>query len=102
VTRTLIVRAEAEADLAASRLWYEEQHKGLGASFIAEVDATFRRVEANPAAFAFVRSKLRRALVQRFPFGVFYVLTEQHIVVVAVLHAARDPRLWGKRQGAAR
>ena len=102
MTRTLIVRAEAEADLAASKLWYEEQHDGLGARFLAEVDATFRRIEANPMAFGFVRGKLRRALVHRFPFGVFYVLTEQRIVVVAVLHAARDPRLWGKRQGAAR
>jgi toxin ParE1/3/4 len=102
VTRALIVRAEAEADLAASRLWYEEQHEGLGTRFIAEVDATLRRIERNPLAFGFVRGKLRRALVQRFPFGVFYVLTEPHIVVVAVLHAARDPRLWGQRQGAAR
>jgi toxin ParE1/3/4 len=102
VTRTLIVRPEAEADLAASRLWYEEQHEGLGARFIAAVDTTFRRIEANAMAFSLVRGKLRRALVRRFPFGVFYVLTERHIVVVAVLHAARDPRLWGKRQGAAR
>jgi len=54
-------------------------------------------------AFSFLRVKLRRALVQRFPFGVFYVPSRNgHIVVVAVLHAARDPRLWGKRQGAAR
>jgi len=102
VTRTLIVRGDAEADLAASKLWYDEQHEGLGARFVAEVDATFGRIEANPMAFSFVRGKLRRALVQRFPFGVFYVLTERHIVVVAVLHAARDPRLWGKRQGSAR
>jgi len=53
-------------------------------------------------AFSLVRGKLRRALMQRFPFGVFYVLTETHIVVVAVLHAARDPRLWGNRLRAAR
>lgn len=91
MTRTLIVRAEAEADLAASKLWYEEQHEGLGARFIAEIDATFHRIEANPLAFSLVRARLRRAL-----------LTQQHIVVVAVLHAARDPRLWGKRHGAAR
>ena len=102
MTQTLIVRAEAEADLAASRLWYEEQYDGLGGRFIAEVDATFRRIEANPLAFAFVRGKLRRALLRRFPFGVFYALTDQNIVVVAVLHAARDPRLWGKRRRAAR
>ena len=100
--RTLIVRAEAEADLAASQLWYEEQHEGLGARFIAEVDGTFRRIQANPLAFTLVRGKLRRALLHRFPFCVFYALTDQHIVVVAVLHAARDPRLWEKRLGAAR
>ena len=76
--------------------------EGLGARFIAEIDATFRRIEANPMAFSLVRGKLRRALMQRFPFGVFYVLTETHIVVVAVLHAARDPRLWGNRLRAAR
>jgi toxin ParE1/3/4 len=102
VTRTLIVRAEAEADLAASKLWYDDQHEGLGARFIVEVDATFRRIEANPMAFSLVRGKLRRALMRRFPFGVFYALAETHIVVVAVLHAARDPRLWGKRLRAAR
>ncbi|MGH7880539.1 MAG: hypothetical protein ACREQD_13725, partial [Candidatus Binataceae bacterium] len=82
---TLIVRAEAEADLAVSELWYEQQHDGLGARFVAEIDATFRRIEANPTAFDFVRGKLRRALVRRFPFGVFNALTERHIVVVAVL-----------------
>jgi toxin ParE1/3/4 len=102
VTRTLIVRSEAEADLAASKLWYEEQHDGLGSRFIAEVDTTFQRIKANPLAFGFVRGKLRRALLQRFPFGAFYALTDRHIVVVAVLHAARDPRLWGKPQRAAR
>jgi plasmid stabilization system protein ParE len=102
VTRALIVRAEAEADLAASKVWYDDQHEGLGARFIAEIDATFRRIEANPMAFSLVRGKLHRALMQRFPFGVFYVLTETHIVVVAVLHAARDPRLWGNRLRAAR
>jgi hypothetical protein len=69
VTRALIVRPEAEADLAASKLWYEEQHEGLGARFLGEVDATFRRIESNPMAFSFVRGKLRRALLRRFPFG---------------------------------
>jgi toxin ParE1/3/4 len=53
-------------------------------------------------AFSLVRGKLHRALMQRFPFGVFYVLTQTHIVVVAVLHAARDPRVWGNRLRAAR
>ena len=75
MTRTLIVRPEAEADLAASKLWYEEQHEGLGARFLGEVDATFRRIESSPMAFSFVRGRLRRALLRRFPFGVFYVLT---------------------------
>ena len=88
--------------MAAAKLWYDEQLNGLGAKFLAEVDATLRRIETNPMAFGFVRGKLRRALLFRFPFGVFYAITDLNIVVVAVLHAARDPSLWGKRQRAAR
>lgn len=69
MTRTLIVRPEAEADLAASKLWYEEQHEGLGARFLGEVDATFRRIESNPLAFSFVRENYAEHFCDGSPSG---------------------------------
>jgi toxin ParE1/3/4 len=40
---------------------------------------------------------VRRALVGRSPFAVFYVVQPDTVIVVAVLHTARNPRLWRNR-----
>jgi toxin ParE1/3/4 len=34
----------------------------------------------------------RRALLPRFPFGVFYVVESEFLIVAAVFHLARNPR----------
>jgi plasmid stabilization system protein ParE len=41
---------------------------------------------------------IRRALLSRFPFGIFYRLEGGAVVVVlAILHGSRRPRSWGER-----
>jgi plasmid stabilization system protein ParE len=40
---------------------------------------------------------VRRGLVRRFPYGVFYVVTDDAIVILAVFHASRDPAGWRSR-----
>lgn len=102
MSRELIVRPEAESDLAEARRWYERQLPGLGREFLDEVGASLERIGLNPEAYARIHGKLRRALVRRFPFGVFYLLERDRIVVVAVLRASRDPRLWKRRARAGR
>lgn len=39
---------------------------------------------------------VRRVLVERFPYCIFYVVEPERLVVLAVLHVARDPDLWPK------
>lgn len=41
-----------------------------------------------------VRGNVRRAIVTRFPYAVFYQVEPKRVVVLAVIHTARDPRLW--------
>jgi len=41
-------------------------------------------------------------LAKRFPYGIFYVVEPQRIVVLAVLHTARDPQVWQARAGSSR
>lgn len=93
----LIVRPDAEADVAAGHGWYEEQRAGLGLEFVEEVSATVDLVESQPARFPAIFRNLRRALVHRFPYGIFFVLTREAIVVVAVMHLARNPRRLHRR-----
>jgi len=88
----LIVRPDAEADIAAAYDWYEEQREGLGREFLAEVSAVIDEVQSEPLRFPAIFRTLRRALVHRFPYGVFFVARADTIIVVAAMHLARNPR----------
>ena len=88
----LIVRPDAEADIAAGYGWYEEQQEGLGTKFVEEVSSTIDAIVREPLRFPAVFRKLRRALVHRFPYGIFFVVRAEAVIVVAAMHLARDPR----------
>jgi plasmid stabilization system protein ParE len=92
------VEPEAQADLEDAFVWYEEQRSGLGSEFLAEVARVFQVVEEAPEHYPVVRGVTRRALVHRFPFGVFYILGPERVAVTAVLHGRRDPRRWQQRR----
>ena len=90
-------RLEASADVAEAFSWYEERRRGLGAEFADALDSTIQLITAFPAAGPVVYRGLRRALVRRFPFAVYYVLEGEQIVVRGVLHMSRHPRVWQRR-----
>jgi plasmid stabilization system protein ParE len=58
------------------------------------VDASFTVLERFPEMFARVHGDVRRVIVSRFPYAVFYQVEADRIVVLAVLHTARDPESW--------
>jgi plasmid stabilization system protein ParE len=97
VTYRLELRPEAFADIAEAFSWYEGQRAGLGAEFERELDRTFGLIVTMPAAGRVVHRTLRRALVRRFPFAVYYVLSGDLIEVRGVLHGSRHPRTWRRR-----
>lgn len=97
MSRTLIVRPEAETDISEAGEWYEDQVPGLREEFLKALDETFQSVEQSPELYARVHGELRRALTPRFPYAVFYLTRPERIVVFAVLHTARDPRIWRRR-----
>ena len=61
------------------------------------LDSTIQLIAAMPAAGRVVYRGLRRALVRRFPFAVYYVLEGEQIVVRGVLHMSRHPQVWQRR-----
>jgi len=97
----LVVRPAAEADIAAAALWYEARASGLGAEFLRLVDVALAEVQRMPERFPVVRAHCRRALLRRFPYGIYFVPTAELISVVACIHARRDPRRWEERVGSA-
>jgi len=94
MSRQLIILPAAEEDLIEAYGWYEEQRPGLGSDWILNVEATLRNVERHPEAFSMIRGEVRRAFIRRFPYGVFYLVEQERIIVLAILHASRDPKRW--------
>lgn len=91
------LRPEAEEDLAEAALWYEANEHGLGGQFLDQVQATLAAISDQPAAYTVVHNSVRRALVRRFPFGVFYTADNDGVVVIAIFHGSRNPRSWMQR-----
>ena len=77
--------------------WYEERSPGLGTEFLRAVEASLAGIARHPELYAEQYRGARRALVRRFPYGVFYTAREERIEVVACFHVRRDPRRWQTR-----
>ena len=97
MTRRLVVRPEAEAELREAYAWYEERRPGLGDEFLLCIDACLDSIERHPGLHPVIHRGVRRALLRRFPYGVFYVMAENTISVAAVFHLSRDPERWIQR-----
>jgi toxin ParE1/3/4 len=97
VTVRLVVRPAAEADILAAALWYESRSPGLGGEFLRAIDVAFAEIERAPGRFPVVHLQCRRALIRRFPYGVYFVHAGDVVTVVACMHARRDPQRWQER-----
>ncbi|HYO14653.1 MAG TPA: type II toxin-antitoxin system RelE/ParE family toxin [Thermoanaerobaculia bacterium] len=87
-----IYRPAAADDIDRAYARYEEERRGLGEEFLAEVTATAKLVVERPEA------QTRRALVHRFPYGLFYRVLGDTVVFVACFHTSRNPALWARRR----
>jgi plasmid stabilization system protein ParE len=96
--KRVVVRPAAAADIEDAYQWYESQRPGLGEEFLAALRSTRDRVLEHPEAVPVLHRDTRRAIIpQRFPYGLFYRIHGDTIVVVACMHAKRDPQRWQRR-----
>ena len=96
MTRRVTFRPEAEAEALETRDWYEGRRPGLGAEFRAALEQTIERIADRAVQFRIVRGETRRAILNRFPYAVYFRLVGNDIVVLAV-HGRQHPRRWRSR-----
>jgi plasmid stabilization system protein ParE len=96
----LVFHRMVQADVQDAYSWYESNRRGLGSEFVLAVEASLEAIKRNPLQFPSVERKIRRALVQRFPYLIGYQILKDRILVLAVMHSKRDPSLLKDRIGA--
>jgi len=90
----LIIRKQAETHIEDAYDWYEQRKKDLGSDFLQAMEEALKTIELNPRAFQFKYKTIRAIYTKRFPYGIFYMMDKDTIVVLAVFHLSQDPKLW--------
>ena len=97
MARRFIVRPLAEADLEDAARWYEDERAGLAERFLGDVNRTFARIRERPLQFPAVSGDVRRALLHTFQYAVYFRVVDEIVIVLAVLHLRRNPKVWRGR-----
>jgi toxin ParE1/3/4 len=97
VSLPVVLRDEAQAEFDEAFDYYERQRAGLGVDFVARVQQVLDRISANPLMHAAVFGDVRKAVMTRFPYCVFYRAHADRVEVLAVFHTKRDPAIWQGR-----
>jgi ParE toxin of type II toxin-antitoxin system, parDE len=77
--------ATAELELKEAMEFYEAAREGLGVEFLTEIDVTVSLIEAHPLAWTALSPRTRRCRTSRFPFGLFYQVRSDEILIVSVM-----------------
>lgn len=97
MTWQVLFTTAAEADLNEARRWYADQAPHLSSALRREVRRASKRIGENPRQYPEIYQGVRRALVHRFPYSVFFRIRTESAQVIAVTHQARDPDTWKRR-----
>ena len=93
----ILIRPEAEFEIEQAYSWYEKQRISLGVDFLLCVEEGLAKIKRSPQTYPIAYRKVRRILVRRFPYGIFYFIDGDLVVVIPVFHSHRDPMQWKSR-----
>ena len=92
-----IVKPIVFLDLDETMLWYEDEQKGLSLRFFKSFEMAIEKIEKNPNAFLEVTPGVKRILLRKFPYKIFYTVSEKTIFILGVFHAKRSNAFIRKR-----
>lgn len=54
-------------------------------------------MQRTPNAYTPIHCDIRRALLRKFPYAIFYFTEADRVIVLACFHARRNPQEWQNR-----
>jgi len=81
----------AEQDLQEAYDWVAEHRSGKEHSFLTDVESRLEQLKSFPLMGRLYRGRYRRLLIPRYPFGIFYVVESDRIVIQSISDLRRSP-----------
>jgi|APTNR8051073442_1049403.scaffolds.fasta_scaffold21655_3 hypothetical protein len=89
------ISVEAQEEILVAKQWYEKQQIGLGEDFANTTILHIDSLKSGIVEFKVAFDDVRRMLVKRFPYVVYYKRIEatKTVKVIAVLHERQQKEL---------
>lgn len=91
MTRDIQLTPDAVADIDRALAYYATIRIELLLELQDEFDSFFDLLSERPLTFQTHAGAIRRVFLAKFPYGVFYVVDDTTVTVLAVFHLADDP-----------
>ncbi len=89
---------EAFQEYSESTQYYFRISPSLAKAFVAEIEDGINQIIQSPQTWQEIETGVRRYLIKRFPFGLYYTIEEDNSVMIqAVMHLSRKPGYWKTR-----
>lgn len=90
---------EVSLDISAAKEWYKKQNAGLEKRFALEVKKAISRLQKDPKIYELRYKNVRSVSTAVFPYSIYFIIDDEvsQIVIVAILHQARNPMLKQER-----
>ena len=97
MAREVDFHALFDSDVREAAGWYEQRSMGLGETFVEDVWRSIDDVIADPERYGRLPSGCRHKRLSKFPYVLLYDLTDEELLLLAVVHTARSPKKWNER-----
>ncbi|MCD4790241.1 MAG: type II toxin-antitoxin system RelE/ParE family toxin [Bacteroidales bacterium] len=88
---------EAENDFGNAFSFYSLESTKIANSFFQQIDYGLTTISENPFYFQKAHKDIRRFVVRKFPFVIYYFVQDKNIKVVSIFHTSRNPQIWKRR-----
>jgi toxin ParE1/3/4 len=88
---------EAEVDFDKSYEFYYEDSPKVADTFFKRINLGFENIKQNPTSFPIAHKDVRKYVVKKFPFVIYYRIIDSIIQVIAIFHTSRNPEIWNDR-----
>jgi plasmid stabilization system protein ParE len=97
MARQLVLFPLVNDDVQETLDWYFREEPGLDDRFLASLDEVLLIAVSHPESFPIYFARFRRALLDTFPYAVFYEFDDDQVRVYGVLHCSRSPSTMKRR-----
>jgi len=88
---TVKILREARDDLIDGFCFYEKQEQGLGDYFLTNLESDIESLALLGDIHAKSHKKFHRSISKRFPFAIYYGISERTVLVRAVIDCRKKP-----------